>query len=712
MLLGSFYQAHALGGPNLVTPWDSIPDFCSNPTKTTAASGNWSNPAIWSGGTLPTAADLVQISPGQTVTYDMSSATVDCLGIQGTLTFASNINTSLRAGTVMVYNAGSLIVGTTAVPISPGVTAEIVIANKLLDLTSDPGQYGTGLLVWGQIRMNGAIKDPTFIRLTTEPRAGDSTLTLAQAPTGWRVGDQLILPDTRQLPSGISYSQYVPQWEVLTVQNISGSTVTLTAPLQFDHRGARDGDGVLNFLPHVGNLTRNVVVRSENPSGTRGHTLVTYRADADIRYVQFKDMGRTTPDPLDNISNHIGRYPLHMHHVMGPTSSPASGYQFVLQGNAIVSNGNPENHKWGITIHNSNYGLIRDNIVYNIGGSAVMTEDGSESYNVFDHNLVVRAWSSQANRGDGCGAGAFGCEATGFWLRGPNNYVRNNVAANIFTGRADSDYGYKIFPLSLGNVRVPNFPGADTSVTGQYTLRDGNAMPVLEFSDNEVYGATESGMTIWWVGTVGNIPNLSTPESIIRNLHIWNTRDKGFYNYQAYHITFDGLVIRGDLSSQAVSSVGYYGPDYFAHTSLIRNSDIQGMNTGFVMSTNSGGGPQTIQDTILRNRTNVGIPLLWTSSGAADGIPPVQLILRNVRFNVTPSSNNSNPVAISWDNTLTSSYAFRTLNLAQMVQVLVYNYNQIAGNNFQTFSPYQAPTFIMPSRLTLPTVCIELLPRP
>jgi hypothetical protein len=33
------------------------------------------------------------------------------------------------------------------------------------------------------------------------------------------------------------------------------------------------------LLPHVGNATRNVVIRSENPAGTRGHTLFTHRAD-------------------------------------------------------------------------------------------------------------------------------------------------------------------------------------------------------------------------------------------------------------------------------------------------------------------------------------------------------------------------------------------------------------------------------------------------
>src|SRR5262249_5368812 len=146
------------------------------------------------------------------------------------------------------------------------------------------------------------VKSDTFIRLAVEPKAGYSTLTLSVPVTGWQAGDRLILPDTRQLKSSEQGANYVPQWELLSLASISadGRVVTLSAPLQFDHLGARNPDGVLEFFPHVGNLTRNVVIRSQNSHGTRGHTLLTYRADVDIRYTQFSGLGRTTNDPLDD----------------------------------------------------------------------------------------------------------------------------------------------------------------------------------------------------------------------------------------------------------------------------------------------------------------------------------------------------------------------------------------------------------------------------
>src|SRR4029077_13484860 len=111
--------------------------------------------------------------------------------------------------------------------------------------------------------MHGSVKTPTFLRLATEPHAGDITLTLSAPVSGWKIGDRLVLPDTRHIKeSEVDSSGWVNavnQWEERTVQAISadGTTLTLNSALQYDHLGARDLNNVLEFLPHVGNLTRN-----------------------------------------------------------------------------------------------------------------------------------------------------------------------------------------------------------------------------------------------------------------------------------------------------------------------------------------------------------------------------------------------------------------------------------------------------------------------
>jgi hypothetical protein len=59
--------------------------------------------------------------------------------------------------------------------------------------------------------------------------------------------------------------------------------------------------------------------------------------------------------------------------------------------------------KWGLTIHGSHDGLIKDNIVLNYTGSGIVTEDGSESHNVFDHNFVVQCASFGSLNTQDCG---------------------------------------------------------------------------------------------------------------------------------------------------------------------------------------------------------------------------------------------------------------------------------------------------------------------
>src|SRR4029077_657262 len=135
------------------------------------------------------------------------------------------------------------------------------------------------LIVLGKITMHGSVRTPTFVRMATEPRAGNTTLTLSEAVSGWAVGDRLVLPDTRHIKqsevTGGGWVNAVNQWEERTVKAISedGRSPTLDSALQYAHLGARDWTGGWAFLPHVGTLTRNVVIRSENPLGTRGHML-------------------------------------------------------------------------------------------------------------------------------------------------------------------------------------------------------------------------------------------------------------------------------------------------------------------------------------------------------------------------------------------------------------------------------------------------------
>jgi hypothetical protein len=655
----------------------------------------------WSTGQVPTAGSVVSIGSGDVVTYDVVSDTaVKTVAIQtgGSLFFRTDVNTRLTVINLLVMDGGALQIGTAATPVEASVKAEVVFADVPLDSVNDPLSYGNGLIALGKVTMYGAAKSATFVNLAFEPLAGTTTLTLAQPVTGWMAGDRLILPDTRQVPDATE------EWERPTLAGVSadGLTLTLSQPLQFNHLGAHDPTGTLRFLPDVGNLTRNVVMRSQSATGTRGQTFFTQRADVDIRYAQFTGLGRTTNDMPDDTTldangnvthvgtNQMGRYPVHFAHLIGPAAIPADGYQFTFVGNAVWCPLDPMPFRWGIDIQGSDYGLVKDNVLYNWAGAGIVTDDGSESYNVIDHNYVVRI-TGIGGRASDRGDLDFGFEGAGFWFRTGNNYISNNISADIAGG-----YGYTIYQRYTSSIKVPSFQGADPSVDGQYTLVNMNAQALREFSNNEAY-AVSNGLTVWWVGTVDTVPIISTPESLIQNLHVWNVAIYGFYGYPVHHVTFDGYIAIDDtniVANTGAFSDGLYFGDYMTSDFLVRNSDIEGFRTGILVPSYCGG-DFTVRDSYLRNYADLNVISVGAPGSQPDSavLPGKTTIIRNVTFDQI----TTNPLGWPTANIQMTCVAISgCANFVVPDDVYVYDYNKVAGDNFRVFYNEQNPNYIMP----------------
>ena len=146
---------------------EGVPLVCAQPTVTSIATGDWSNPDTWSTHTVPAANAKVAIAAGHRVTYDLvSDDKIDCIAVNGALTFATAATTRLKVVTLMVLEDGVLEIGSPADPVAPGATAEIVIADQPLNPTLDPSQVGNGIVALGKVTMHGSIKTPTFIRVS------------------------------------------------------------------------------------------------------------------------------------------------------------------------------------------------------------------------------------------------------------------------------------------------------------------------------------------------------------------------------------------------------------------------------------------------------------------------------------------------------------------------------------------------------------------
>lgn len=651
----SFCQASAQH--HFTTPFDSIPNACPAPTRTAVASGPWSNPATW-GGTLPDITTDTLVPAGMTVTHDSLSAGARSLCLQGVLTVRPDVHTRLAVITLQIQPGGDLTIGTAAAPIQPNVLAEIVILDRPLDLANDPDQFGHGVVgvPGSHTTIHGAVKTPTWIAVAAEPLAGANTVTLAAPVSGWRVGDRIVLTESRHRRT--EADALTNHEDERTIAAITGTTLTLNAPLSFDHPAARDGDGVITFYPHVANLTRNVVIRSENPTGVRGHTLFTGDATVDLRYLQLRDLGRTRIDPLDPVTNHIGRYAWHMHHLTTRAT---------LVGVAVDGGSLDHRQRWGGAVHDSDNGTYSWLAIYNMAGAGLMIEDGNENDNTFERLFISRTYMGNgASRADG----GQGNEGSCIWARdGTDNRFRDSVLSNCGL------YGATFF----------------------------GGGPFLEFARMQVYGGV-NGLTAWNInGADTNNPNRNAPQSVIKDFAAWHNHRSGVgLGYPGFNLTFDGLKVRCDPTTTIPSSGWWYG-DYETFGFRIVNADIQGCRTGIetpIKMHAPGGGTFSIEGGFLRNHWNiVASTLAGPGGGGGALLQPETVNIIGVRHGVAslvfPPKDNNGAIMPA------ASIALRYFpnngaNVIQKHDFFVTSHNNVPGDDFRVYFQEQRPDFVLP----------------
>ena len=86
----------------------------------------------------------------------------------------------------------------------------------------------------GRMDFHGAPMSRTWVKLGATAKKGDDAVTLAEAVTGWRVGDRVIVTATQRRRLSQEGDRYT---EERTIKAIDGTKLTLDKPLEYEHLG-------------------------------------------------------------------------------------------------------------------------------------------------------------------------------------------------------------------------------------------------------------------------------------------------------------------------------------------------------------------------------------------------------------------------------------------------------------------------------------------
>jgi Cu/Zn superoxide dismutase len=450
-----------------------------------AHSGNWSSPDTWVGGQVPPPGSEVLVRAGHRVTFDVQTAApLRYVHVAGTLAFATDRDTRLDVGLLLVRPGEEEVTPADAVNLMaherrPGVAAPALIVGTV-DHPVDPGHHALIRLcpidgmdpdvcpaiidAGGRMDLHGSPLAHTWTKLQKGAAAGDATVTVVDDPAGWRVGDRIIVATTQKLSlfrqggqGGVipTVRDQPTQTEERTVTALDGRLLTLDKPLGYDHAVEHTPDG--DWRGEVADLSRNVTVESADLTGERrGHTMYHHGSVGSISYAEFHGLGKT---------GHLGRYPLHFH-LCGDSMRGAS-----VVGASIWDSGNRF-----ITIHGTDFLVVRDCVGYDGIGHGFFLEDGTEQYNVLDHNLAIQAMHGHRlpeqilafDPNDGAG----------FWWANCRNVFTGNDAVEC------DQYGYRfeagpagVFDSRL-SVRQPD---------GTKAVADIRTLPFVRFEGNEAH---------------------------------------------------------------------------------------------------------------------------------------------------------------------------------------------------------------------------------
>jgi hypothetical protein len=330
------------------------------------------------------------------------------------------------------------------------------------------GIYGSKMIGcrFCQLSMCGIPKTTTWTRLSATAAVGATVITVQGEPD-WNVGDKIVI-------AGTSW-HFNYDHEEREIASISGSTITLTEALEYEHISVTPEFGGIEIpmQAEVGLLTRNVVFRG-NPEDSRpelfgAHIMVHSPGDessvARIHYIELTEAGQAFS---------LGRYAIHFHMI-------GTVHGSLVKGNAIH-----HSYNRACTTHGVHYFRVEKNVAFDTMGHSFFIEDAVETKCVYDGNLSVltRASNTFLNTDQTPGA---------WWITIADNILINNAVAG------SDAYGYWY----------------DMQETGMGANFDPNICPEFiklgEFRNNTVHGVRKYGLRIFHALVPRTYPCLPSP---------------------------------------------------------------------------------------------------------------------------------------------------------------------------------------------------------
>ena len=308
------------------------------------------------------------------------------------------------------------------------------------------GMGTRGIMVLGELELHGNPPSTAWTKINAHAEMGSTSLNLMEE-VNWSAGDEIVIGPTDYYlaGNGISVSQRI------SLTSVSGSTLSLEegvnahrwgllqyptadgmslSPANVVEPPVPDTDStstplVLDERAPVGNLTRNIVIQAPDnelwqEQGFGVHTMIMPSGSAKVNGVEFRRGGQR---------GLIRRYAFHWHILSyNTTSETGDAAGQYLTNSSINSSANR-----GIVIHGTNGLLVQNNVLFDIEGHGIFTEDAVERRNVIDGNLVLHVRTPQIpqnqllkqhERWDG----NFGSSC--FWISHPDNIITNNHAGD------------------------------------------------------------------------------------------------------------------------------------------------------------------------------------------------------------------------------------------------------------------------------------------